>query len=206
MLLPEKPPNVLESLSVPLDDGIKKEKSNQSELQEDKEDSALKSTKRQKSPLCCMQESLPNLKKTTYRDKLSFYNQNTQMGNCLKRLEADSILNGENCSLYWNEYTKAISQCLSSPIVTDSSDSDFLLLSGYANKVNANSWFDRERKLSPEQELVEDLLAILHCFSSRLYGLRKYRTQVKKEIQEKTSPPDKEVNTKQCQENQGISL
>ena len=45
-----------------------------------------------------------------------------------------------------------------------------------------------ERKLSPEQELVEDILAILHCFSSRLYGLRKYKTQVEKEIQEKTSP------------------
>lgn len=63
-----------------------------------------------------------------------------------------------------------------------------------------------ERKLSPEQELVEDILAILHCFSSRLYGLRKYRTQVKKNIQEKTTPPDEKVNTQQCQEDQGISV
>ncbi|MDJ0650979.1 MAG: IS607 family transposase [Xenococcaceae cyanobacterium MO_188.B19] len=63
-----------------------------------------------------------------------------------------------------------------------------------------------ERQLSPEQELVEDILAILHCFSSRLYGLRKYRTQVQKNIQEATAPPDEKVNTQQCQENQGISL
>jgi len=32
--------------------------------------------------------------------------------------------------------------------------------------------------LSPEAEMVEDILAILHCFSSRLDGLRKYKTQI----------------------------
>jgi hypothetical protein len=26
--------------------------------------------------------------------------------------------------------------------------------------------------------MVEDILAILHCFSSRLYGLRKYKNQI----------------------------
>ncbi|NEO95399.1 MAG: IS607 family transposase, partial [Moorea sp. SIO3G5] len=40
-----------------------------------------------------------------------------------------------------------------------------------------------ERKLSPEQELVEDILSILHCFSARLYGLRKYQKQVTKAVQ-----------------------
>lgn len=35
-----------------------------------------------------------------------------------------------------------------------------------------------ETALSPERELTEDILAILHCFSSRLYGLRKYKSQV----------------------------
>jgi putative resolvase len=29
--------------------------------------------------------------------------------------------------------------------------------------------------LSPEQEMVRDLMTIIHCFSSRLYGLRNYR-------------------------------
>jgi predicted site-specific integrase-resolvase len=29
--------------------------------------------------------------------------------------------------------------------------------------------------LSPQQEMVEDLLAIVHTFSCRLYGMRKYR-------------------------------
>lgn len=34
--------------------------------------------------------------------------------------------------------------------------------------------------LSPTEELSADLLSIIHCFSSRLYGLRKYKTKVKK--------------------------
>lgn len=37
-------------------------------------------------------------------------------------------------------------------------------------------------ELSPEQELVQDLLTITHCFSSRLYGLRNYRKALEKAI------------------------
>lgn len=32
--------------------------------------------------------------------------------------------------------------------------------------------------LSPEVEMTKDLLSIIHCFSSRLYGLRKYKRAV----------------------------
>ncbi len=35
--------------------------------------------------------------------------------------------------------------------------------------------------LSPETEIVQDILAILHCFSSRLSGLRKYKAKVKED-------------------------
>ena len=35
--------------------------------------------------------------------------------------------------------------------------------------------------LSPEQELTTDLLTILHVFSCRLHGLRKYKTQIQKD-------------------------
>lgn len=37
---------------------------------------------------------------------------------------------------------------------------------------------DQER-LSPEREMVEDLMTIIHCFSARLYGLRNYRKSLK---------------------------
>ena len=34
---------------------------------------------------------------------------------------------------------------------------------------------------SPEEELTADLLAILHVFSCRMYGLRRYRDQIKED-------------------------
>jgi predicted site-specific integrase-resolvase len=37
-------------------------------------------------------------------------------------------------------------------------------------------------KLSPEQEMVQDLMAITHCFSARLYGLRNYRKALKEAL------------------------
>lgn len=38
-----------------------------------------------------------------------------------------------------------------------------------------------QESLSPQQELVEDLLAIVDVFSCRLYGLRRYEKQLKTE-------------------------
>jgi excisionase family DNA binding protein len=35
-----------------------------------------------------------------------------------------------------------------------------------------------QKNLSPEREMVEDILAIVHIFSCRLYGLRKYKKQI----------------------------
>lgn len=39
-----------------------------------------------------------------------------------------------------------------------------------------------QQSLSPEQEMVEDLLTIIHSFSSRLYGLRKYKKILKDDL------------------------
>jgi predicted site-specific integrase-resolvase len=63
-----------------------------------------------------------------------------------------------------------------------------------------------DRQLSPEQELVQDMLSIIHCFSSRLYGLRKYKSSIKEDLQKEVASQgiDKAV-TEQCIENQAIS-
>ncbi len=45
-------------------------------------------------------------------------------------------------------------------------------------------------ELSPEQELVQDLITITHCFSSRLDGLRHYRKALKKAIADDQSAQD----------------
>jgi predicted site-specific integrase-resolvase len=39
-----------------------------------------------------------------------------------------------------------------------------------------------QESLSPERELTEDLLAIVHTFSCRLYGLRNYRKTLKQAL------------------------
>ena len=36
--------------------------------------------------------------------------------------------------------------------------------------------------VSPEQEMIQDMLAIVHCFSARLYGLRNYRKALRKAL------------------------
>ena len=39
-----------------------------------------------------------------------------------------------------------------------------------------------DKKTSPENELVNDLISIIHVFSCRIYGLRKYKKTIKEEI------------------------
>ena len=41
-----------------------------------------------------------------------------------------------------------------------------------------------QKQTSPEDELTEDLLSILHEFSARSYVLRKYKTEINKELKE----------------------
>jgi predicted site-specific integrase-resolvase len=36
-------------------------------------------------------------------------------------------------------------------------------------------------KLSPQEELVNDLIAIIHVFSCKIYGLRKYKKKIKED-------------------------
>jgi predicted site-specific integrase-resolvase len=39
-----------------------------------------------------------------------------------------------------------------------------------------------QETLSPEQEIVQDFMTIVHCFSSRLYGLKNYRKSLEKAL------------------------
>jgi predicted site-specific integrase-resolvase len=41
-----------------------------------------------------------------------------------------------------------------------------------------------QERLSPEQEMIQDLKTIVHCFSSRLYGLRDYRKKLDEALKE----------------------
>ncbi len=51
-----------------------------------------------------------------------------------------------------------------------------------------------QERLSPEQEMVQDLMTIVHCFSSRLCGLRNYRRQLRAALEshDAASAPDQD--------------
>jgi putative resolvase len=46
-----------------------------------------------------------------------------------------------------------------------------------------------QESLSPQQELVEDLMAIVHCFSCRLYGLRNDSKEIKENLKKVIDNP-----------------
>ena len=48
----------------------------------------------------------------------------------------------------------------------------------FCNKFNVEIVVVKNEKLSPHEELVQDIVSILHVFSGRLYGLRKYKKQI----------------------------
>ena len=82
--------------------------------------------------------------------------------------------------------------------ITNYKPKDFAELLGVSVKT-LQRW-DREgtlvnnEELSPQEELVQDIVSILHVFSCRLYGLRKYKKQIErdeeiaKELQDGNQP------------------
>ena len=51
----------------------------------------------------------------------------------------------------------------------------------FCMKFNTNIVVVNNEELSPQEELVQDIVSILHMFSCRLYGLRKYKKQIERD-------------------------
>ncbi|MBC2451181.1 IS607 family transposase, partial [Clostridium saccharobutylicum] len=56
----------------------------------------------------------------------------------------------------------------------------------FIGKFNTKIIVVNNESLSSQEELVQDIISILHVFSCRIYGLRKYKKKIKedKEIEE----------------------
>lgn len=50
----------------------------------------------------------------------------------------------------------------------------------FCMKFNTTIVVVNNEELSPQEELVQDIVSILHVFSCRLYGLRKYKKQIER--------------------------
>jgi predicted site-specific integrase-resolvase len=69
----------------------------------------------------------------------------------------------------------------------------FELIQSIADKNNCKLVVLSNTQLSPQEELVQDLISIIHVFSCRIYGLRKYSDKIKKDPDISKFPGDSEI-------------
>ncbi len=53
--------------------------------------------------------------------------------------------------------------------------------SSFCKKCGCDIVIVNNQELSPQEELIQDLIAIIHVFSCRIYGLRKYKKKIKED-------------------------
>jgi len=91
----------------------------------------------------------------------------------------------------WNKLLEQVMENKVKTIVISSKDRfirfGFDWYERFCKKFNTNIVVVNNETLSPNEELVQDIISILHTFSCRLYGLRKYKKQIKedKEVAER---------------------
>jgi len=59
----------------------------------------------------------------------------------------------------------------------------FDFFSSFAKRHECEIIVVNQESLSPEREMVEDLMSIVHTFSCRLYGLRNYKKDIQKAVE-----------------------
>ncbi|NJM71788.1 MAG: IS607 family transposase [Scytonema sp. RU_4_4] len=69
----------------------------------------------------------------------------------------------------------------------------FEFIQELATSVGCEIVVANQESLSPQQELVEDLMAIIHCFSCRLYGLRNYSKEIKENLKKAIDKPIQDI-------------
>jgi predicted site-specific integrase-resolvase len=150
--------------------------------------------------------------KTVIYTRVSTSNQKDDLNNQVEFLKqyanakgiiVDEIFEDIGSGLNYNrkKWNKLIEDCMLGLIKTVIvAHKDIFIRFGY-------EWFERflksngveiivvnNEKTSPEQELVNDLISIIHVFSCRIYGLRKYKKQIDgdeeiaKELQNRNKP------------------
>lgn len=85
----------------------------------------------------------------------------------------------------WNTLLEEVMENKIKTIVISSKDRfirfGFEWFEKFCEKFNTSIMIVNNETLSPNEELVQDILSILHVFSCRLYGLRKYKNQIKED-------------------------
>ncbi|NEU05097.1 IS607 family transposase [Clostridium senegalense] len=118
-----------------------------------------------------------------------------------KGIIVDDVISDIGSGLNYNrkKWNKLLDECMENKI--DSiliTHKDRFIRFGY-------NWFERflakfdvkiivvnNESLSPQEELVQDIISILHVFSCRIYGLRKYKKKIKENEEIEKSLQDRD--------------
>lgn len=138
-------------------------------------------------------------KRTVIYTRVSTSNQKDDLKNQVEFLKqyanakgiiVDEVIEDYGSGLNYNrkKWNKLINECMTSDITTIIiTHKDRFVRFGFEwferflEKFNVKIVVVNNESLSPSEELVQDIISILHVFSCRIYGLRKYKKKIKED-------------------------
>ena len=138
-------------------------------------------------------------RKTVIYTRVSTSNQKEDLKNQVKFLRqyantkgiiVDEVIEDLGSGLNYNrkKWNKLIDSCMMNEVNTIIiTHKDRFIRFGYEwferflGKFNVNIMVVNNGSLSPQEELVQDIISILHVFSCRIYGLRKYKKKIRED-------------------------
>jgi predicted site-specific integrase-resolvase len=140
-----------------------------------------------------------NEKKVVIYTRVSTSNQKDDLKNQVEFLKqyanakgiiVDEVIEDYGSGLNYNrkKWNKLLDECMLSEIGTIIiANKDRFIRFGYdwferfLSKFNVKLIVVNNETLSPNEELVQDIISILHIFSCRIYGLRKYKRKIRED-------------------------
>ena len=131
-----------------------------------------------------------NHQKNDLKNQLSFIRSYTNAKGLILDEELSDIGSGLNYKRYnWNKLLDQVDQNQVKQIYITYKDRfvrfGFDWFDSFCKKHGCEIIVLNNVDTSPEQEVVNDLISIIHVFSCRVYGLRKYKKVIEKDIHEK---------------------
>lgn len=131
-----------------------------------------------------------NHQKNDLKNQLSFIRNYTNAKGFILDEELSDISSGLNYKRYnWNKLLDQVDQNQVKQIYITYKDRfvrfGFDWFDSFCKKHGCEIIVLNNVDTSPEQEVANDLISIIHVFSCRVYGLRKYKKVIEKDIHEK---------------------